>query len=733
MKGDVNEYLTLAKSSDPDDRAEAGRQLGSFLVHADAAVVLTELLGDTDWRVRRAAVDSFLQAHLPQNLPLVIDALHDERNAGKRNAALSILSSFGVEIVPLAGPYLRSENPDVRMFFLNILGDLGDATYAKEIMENLDHSNENVVSASILTLGKIGHTESIPRLLSFLQGSNLWLQIQAIEALAELQDPTVIPHLIGLSRSSYCGKTVMKALGRLHHTDSYSALLELSFENDEPQADAMVALLELYRSPQPKILQEQEQQEIRRLAQSHLTESQKSCLLKAATYREGNLPALELLSWLRYEPAIPIFIEAIKRPELAEIAERGLIPFGPESGEQLIATLEEEVEEKSLLTILSLLNHLRVHLPERTVTSLFLHPSGEIRRGAYRNLLKHPQSISVDQLVNGMLQVWPEIYQGCMQALLEHCREYPMEKSEIFRRTKSLTHSENPAYRAHSLEFLVRSGEGDTLFFLNQAWKDIDPQVRKKAVQLMGQFYCPPYKKALISALSDEEDGVREASVRALSQDTSSDVSEALLSMLHDDSVWVRVAVYDYLTSIPGLAHLDLLLQNLQGEHPAAQAVLIRGMKGRGGVAVREILFRFLESEDAEIRKCACFTLGEYPAPETVDRLTRLLKNDTEWEVRNAAVRALALLEPNELSSVLADRLGKDTDPSVRKEILKTMQTRNLESIPFQVFELLIDPDLCDEAYDFLLAKRNLHQNEIAAAATQQKPAVRRILRKLLS
>src|SRR3990172_5248143 len=221
----MENYLQLARSENADDRAEAARELKSFLKEDIACATLMELSGDPDWRVRRAAVESFLEAHEPKTLPTILQALYDEENAGKRNAALDILSRFGKEIIPFLAPHLQSDIPDVRMFLINILGTLRDATYIGWIQESLDHQEANVASASIVALGQIGHSGSLPHILPFLHGRDLWLQFQATEAVGEMQDPAVIPELIALHSLPYCRKAVIKSLARFQHREAFAALL----------------------------------------------------------------------------------------------------------------------------------------------------------------------------------------------------------------------------------------------------------------------------------------------------------------------------------------------------------------------------------------------------------------------------------------------------------------------------------------------------------------------------
>ncbi|HSP06885.1 MAG TPA: HEAT repeat domain-containing protein, partial [Acidobacteriota bacterium] len=222
----IQRYLQLAGSQSADDRAEAARELKTFLRMDQAWSTLVDLLGDTDWRVRRAAVESFVEMRPHQAIPSLLMALYDDDNAGRRNAAIDVLAHYGREILPFLSPHLNSENLDVRMFLINILGDLRDTSFLDFINSSLDHPDANIASAAIVALGKIGHPESVRQLLRFLQGKVLWFTFQAIEAAGEMQDSSLIPELARLYNDTHYRKTIIHTLSRFHHPAAYQALTE---------------------------------------------------------------------------------------------------------------------------------------------------------------------------------------------------------------------------------------------------------------------------------------------------------------------------------------------------------------------------------------------------------------------------------------------------------------------------------------------------------------------------
>src|SRR5258705_8853002 len=96
----VENLSTLARSEHPDDRECAAREARQQVFIRAIQSILLDLIGDPDWRVGHAGVESICSAREIKILPEVISALYDETNAGKRNAALDILARFGNTILP---------------------------------------------------------------------------------------------------------------------------------------------------------------------------------------------------------------------------------------------------------------------------------------------------------------------------------------------------------------------------------------------------------------------------------------------------------------------------------------------------------------------------------------------------------------------------------------------------------------------------------------------------------
>ncbi len=269
----VERWLKLAESADADARQEAARELRRFLPSAPVLNTLAILLGDNDWRVRRASVESFAACHFREICGPIFQALYEEDNPGRRNAAIDVLRQAGKQAVPFIGAHLRAGNKDVRMFLISILGDLRDDTHLTAIHDAVREGDPNLSSAALLALGKIAAPASRQILLETLETADPWLKFQAIEAAGEMRDPDAIDKLINYLEIPLYRKIALRALGKFHHPKAYRSIIRAIISDEEGSLEILASLVDMYDSVPPSILANQERRQIRTEWQQIMTDA----------------------------------------------------------------------------------------------------------------------------------------------------------------------------------------------------------------------------------------------------------------------------------------------------------------------------------------------------------------------------------------------------------------------------------------------------------------------------
>jgi HEAT repeat protein len=728
------ELSNFSSSSDADQRAEAARELHIYLPHREAVECLSRLLGDEDWRVRRAAVESFLAATPGSWISVVFDCLYDEENAGKRNAAITVLSQLGAQILPYLAPHLQSSSVDVRMFLVQILGELQDRTYLQNVREAMTESDENLVSAAIVALGKIGDVRAMPSILQAMESADEWLRFQAIEAAGELRDPTAIPALLHLLPDPIFRNAVLNVLAKLHHPDSYDALITEICGESEGRLKAIEAITDLYDSVQPSVLMNRERSAIRDQWRTTAGPDQIAKLIDDFRSQQPEMQQriLKLLGWSASADAIDLINESLAQPELQEAARSALQERGPAAISALLERLQGARDEEFVLLLLDLLNELAIQQTKDQVAwtdqqleplrKLLHHEEPEIRQRAHQLLLQHRPS--AEDLMHGIFDPYPPVQEICIGGLMDRFTQ----NEATSRLALEKRNSELPWERAAAIEWLALANR--TQADLPQALRDPEAVVRQKSAALMGKLQFPEFERPLIAALADEDAKVRELAAQALSGYRSSEAHEGLLSRLHDDQLWVRIATYQSLCALDEASVRPFLEERLQIEIPPGQAAILNCLKKSS--SINKFILLYTQSPDVEVRKAACLLAGASADPAIVSRMYSLLESDPNWPVRAAAVQALVSLAPEELGETLLERVPAEKEPMVLREILSALHHLPLNFFPEAVFPLLIRPDTMDAAYDLLSSLKKRMAASLREAADQQLPEIRRILLTLL-
>lgn len=154
-------------SPDPVQRRHAARDLAQT---PQASPVLGQALArETDPSVRQALFTSLGTLASDAAVQALIPLLRSE-DAGLRNGAIETLSSMPDVVAPSIQHLLRDPDPDVRLFTVNLLGDLRHDEVNSWLCQVLRQDSEvNVVAAAIEVLAETGSSTERAALLDARQ------------------------------------------------------------------------------------------------------------------------------------------------------------------------------------------------------------------------------------------------------------------------------------------------------------------------------------------------------------------------------------------------------------------------------------------------------------------------------------------------------------------------------------------------------------------------------------
>ncbi len=147
---------------DPAVRRWAARDLAAFPEAADA--VCERLRVEPDPTVRTALFSCVVKMGGPVVVDAMIGLLRSE-DASLRNGAIEVLANLPDSVAPHIENLLHDSDGDVRIFTVNLLGDLRHRNVPMWLDEVLRHETEiNVVGAALEVLVEVGGAEALPAL-----------------------------------------------------------------------------------------------------------------------------------------------------------------------------------------------------------------------------------------------------------------------------------------------------------------------------------------------------------------------------------------------------------------------------------------------------------------------------------------------------------------------------------------------------------------------------------------
>jgi HEAT repeat protein len=539
----LEDILPLARSAEVDDREAAARELQNHPFSAAVRSTLLDLMGDSDWRVRRAAIDSLISSRRTEVIPEILYALYEETNAGKRNAALDALNRYGREILPYLDPHLLSKNADVRMFLVNVIGDLRDDRHLSFLTECLRDPEQNLVSAAILALGKIGHPSSIPHLIGMLQHENLWFRFQAIEAAGEMQEEALLPYLIPLLESPYCRKAAVMALGKFHHPFAYKALLDSLIQEEQFSRDVLQSFIENLEAPQPEILRRQDQSVITKLCGETMNKSQQALFLQELELLPGSsADETSAVQNASVDAGAPL--QAIK-DEDAMVRRNAVQRMGSEVRidyrEPLMAALADEDARAREYAAAALAAYSSPEVTDALLSSL--HDEDVwVRVAIYKSLPLEDRRVT--EVFKQQLQLENPIGQAAILRCLRNAKE--PATADIL-----LSYSNHPdsEIRAGACEALAFS-DSDTVRKRLSFLLENDPSwnVRVAAVHSLDHLQPEGFQQKLLERLQiDDDSSVRKEILSLLQKTAASDFPDIIFGFLRDPVL--ADSAYQYLLS----------------------------------------------------------------------------------------------------------------------------------------------------------------------------------------
>jgi HEAT repeat protein len=242
---------------------------------------LVELLKDTNGGVRDAS-QSALMLLGGKNTVEKVAPLVGIIDPGLRNAAIDILRKVGDDGIDVMHRLAVDENPDIRLFVLDILGTIGNPESVDVLIGGLADPNPNIRNAAIVSLGLLGDPKAFEYIKPLIEDEE-WIRFSAIEALSQIPHENTAGFLLEqLERWSLDELTVsalLETIGKIKPKQCVNALIAmLETANAYIETEIVKALLKILSPDEIASLPDKDAHIIKTIIDMHLNDVEEELL-----------------------------------------------------------------------------------------------------------------------------------------------------------------------------------------------------------------------------------------------------------------------------------------------------------------------------------------------------------------------------------------------------------------------------------------------------------------------
>ncbi len=665
-------------SLNPDVRLEAARHLADSAPVGDGDPLIA-VMGDEDWRVRRAAVAALRTRKTAATIAAILQALRDDhRNFSVLSSAIELLAASDVDVIEPLIHLLHSADADLRLQAALVLGNRADRRAIEPLIEALHEPDENLRFHAIEALGKLKAAAAVEPLLSLAEAGDFFLAFPALEALSRIGDATIAPRLVPLLADDLLRGAVTEVLGSLGDEDVVEPLTRLLNDAAAPTeviADALTRVFDRYEE------RYQEGDYIAQLVRTSITPGGTQSLLDAVQRAGGDhlRPIARVLGWLEGPAVERALTRLLGQPSVRGKAVESLVRHGGRVVELLVEQLAAEDLETRHAAVVGLgrigdrratpaLLDVLARDPALTVViagalarigdarafepllGLIGHPDAAVRHAVIAALNSIGHADMAPRIAPMLNDPHPQVresavriagyfgYAECAGALLERC------------------HDPEPSVRRAALEHVAFLEDKRVLSTLREAVDAGEPLMRAAAVRALSRLDDDRANAHLVSAASDGDGWVRYFAARALGERRPSGAVDALTRLaLDDEAEHVRLAAIEALGRIGEASAVPVLAAlSVSDERERAVAAL----RALGDIAHADVwppLHAALRHTAPVVRAAAVEAVARLGGREAVGLLEWVAAADGDPAVVEAAVRGLAATCSN----------GSSDDPAV--------------------------------------------------------------------
>lgn len=286
------------------------------------------------------------------------------------------------------------------------------------------------------------------------------------------------------------------------------------------------------------------------------------------------------------------------------------------------------------------------------------HEDASLRRLAAEELAKADER-AIYPLIKALRDESPGVQDAAIQSLISIGGEVTAYM------VTPLLRDENPLIR-NSAFIILRSLGQRSITFLYSLLRDKDEDIRKFALDLLGEIKEGVLSEKIISLLKDSNPNVRASAAKTLGIIGQKECLPYLIEAL-DDEEWVAFSAIESLGRIGDETALHELSRILSSGSESLRFIAIDAIGRIGTDAAKSILKEYLgrsEGIEKEIVIKTLLNLDTLPEGDGIEKLITRLFIESEWDDRLLYLKGLVMLRHFDAIGAIIDITGS-VDPSM--------------------------------------------------------------------
>ena len=681
--------LEALSSSDEEVRRLAVEQV-LVLPLREASEQLYERLGDSGWRVRKAAVERLVSRGgeaLVQEM--LVGALADGDNPGRRNSAFEALVGCGGRATSRLILELSSDDADIRKLVVDALAAIEDPTSCGPLVKAIDDRDPNVRAAAAEALGLVGGSTEIERLMKAAsdRGEDVLVRLSALRALSRMEASVGVSRLVDALDDSLLRPAAFELLAHSVDPTAVEVLLKgLSGGGRSSREKAMAALLRTLGR-----LDDREAEDLRaRLrevanASDDLIEA--SCERLDAADLASRMVLVQFLGLIGDSRVVVPILLAGRDEAIEELADATLEALG----DLVPATLDgawDDLDSGLRARACTILGRVGGECADRLLADTLGSLDGELRCraasalaegeffGRISDLVRCLEAAALDQNSEGHDEVATIVAAIVQLAERSQASESGIDVQLIELLLSRLGGASEPV-RLAIAQVLARVGREQDEDVIDYLLRDESPAVRGAAIRALGRFGLERARGAIRLALADESSLVRIEAAKVLGESGHLEAIEELRGLTVDDDARVVAVAIRSVGRLyrGGEEATDEIYDVIAAALEAEPIVALAGFDALwqiGGARAGRLARPALRRPEPDVVRAAVACLGAHGTEEDLSDAIGLVAH-LDWSVRAEIAEVLSERGHRKSLPELLRRLEVEDDAFVRQVILRAI------------------------------------------------------------